>query len=527
GTGSNYYITGDDVVYAYTPTENQLLKVSTTNEDGWVGLWAFTGCPFDSTVGYHTGISGTSRLIEGLPVIAGETYYFVVSTWENDPQSTDYTIHIEVMEGCEGTPEGGTATVDPTSGPSGAAAHFTVAGYPDEIGIIYDWEYSVNGGAWESAGTGADDVNLTITGDHGDVFTVRYAVTCVASDETAYSNEVTYTIDNADCTPTFTNSSDYIQNFQLEDIENMGRGFSAGGYGDFTTMSTDLEADQDYIASLTTSSGSGNHAAAAWIDFNDDNAFDLSERVGTADGIGPNETADLTISIPADAAPGQHTLRVIYQYGVTLVGTDIRPCASATYGEGEDYTVNITGGEEPEGCLEADPILPQWPTTTFMPTCSGAPEVIAPNCWTGEYSLLQVSADTEYVFSSSVATDFVTISDENGTVVYASGTGTVTWTSNSDQLIRFYLHLDSDCAWGDDVSRSRIVQCGDILPPPANDDCENAIALACGDSDSGATTFATNSGGNDAGDVFYTFTGTGTEEMVTVSLCGSTYDTAV
>src|SRR5690606_11593642 len=35
GTGSNYYITGDDVVYAYTPTENQLLKVSTTNEDGW------------------------------------------------------------------------------------------------------------------------------------------------------------------------------------------------------------------------------------------------------------------------------------------------------------------------------------------------------------------------------------------------------------------------------------------------------------------------------------------------------------
>src|SRR5690606_5742624 len=136
GTGSNYYITGDDVVYAYTPTENQLLKVSTTNEDGWVGLWAFTGCPFDSTVGYHTGISGTSRLIEGLPVIAGETYYFVVSTWENDPQSTDYTIHIEVMEGCEGTPEGGTATVDPTSGPSGAAANFTVTGYTDEIGII-------------------------------------------------------------------------------------------------------------------------------------------------------------------------------------------------------------------------------------------------------------------------------------------------------------------------------------------------------------------------------------------------------
>ena len=464
GTGSEYYITGDDVVYSYTPTEDQLISVSTTNDNNWIGLWAFTGCPFTSTVGYHTATSGGTRLIQGLPVTAGETYYFVVSTWPA-PQSTDYTIHIEVVQACEGTPEGGTATVDPTSGPSGAAAHFTVSGYSTDIGVSYDWEYSVNGGDWQSVGTGADDVNLTVTGEQGDEFTVRYAVTCSVSSETAYSNEVTYTIDNSDCTPTFTSATDYIDNFQLEDIQNMASGFSDGGYGDFTTMSTDLNADQTYTASLTSSSGSGNHAAAAWIDFNDDDIFDVSERVGIADGIGPNATVDLSITIPAGVS-GEHRLRVVYQYGTGLVGEDIEPCASASFGEGEDYTVNIIGDEPPaEGCLDANPDLPQWPTSTFIPSCNGTAEVIATNCWTGEYSMVQVTAGTEYIFSSSVDTDLVTISDESGTTVYTAGIATVTWTAPADEVVRFYLHLDEDCDWGDDVNRSRMVQCGELPPP--------------------------------------------------------------
>ncbi|MGB3344025.1 MAG: GEVED domain-containing protein [Aequorivita sp.] len=98
GTGSPYYLSGDEVVYSYTPADNEVLNISTTNDDDWIGLWAFTGCPFTSTVGYHTSISGGTRLIEELPVTAGETYYFVISTWD-PPQSTEYTIHIEKVGG--------------------------------------------------------------------------------------------------------------------------------------------------------------------------------------------------------------------------------------------------------------------------------------------------------------------------------------------------------------------------------------------------------------------------------------------
>src|SRR5690554_311043 len=96
GTGSNSYLSGDEVVYAYTPICNQVVTITTTNDDDWIGLWAFTGCSFSSTVGYHTSISGATRSIVDLPLTGGETYYFVISTW-SAPQSTNYTINITLV----------------------------------------------------------------------------------------------------------------------------------------------------------------------------------------------------------------------------------------------------------------------------------------------------------------------------------------------------------------------------------------------------------------------------------------------
>src|SRR5690606_33849493 len=61
-------------------------------------------------------------------------------------------------------------------------------------------------------------------------------------------------------------------------------------------------------------------------------------------------------------------------------------------------------------------------------------------------------------------------------------------------------------------------------PVVSYDDCENAIALACGDSVTGETLTATDSGGNPAPDVFYKFTGTGSPQSVTISLCGGGTD---
>ncbi|QQX76674.1 MULTISPECIES: T9SS type A sorting domain-containing protein [Aequorivita] len=69
-----------------------------------------------------------------------------------------------------------------------------------------------------------------------------------------------------------------------------------------------------------------------------------------------------------------------------------------------------------------------------------------------------------------------------------------------------------------------------ICVPPVitNDDCSNAYDLSCGDSVVGETLTATDSGGNAAPDVFYKFTGDGSAQLVTISLCAATdYDSVL
>jgi subtilisin-like proprotein convertase family protein len=87
----------------------------------------------------------------------------------------------------------------------------------------------------------------------------------------------------------------------------------------------------------------GNFASgvAVWIDYNQNGIFEASERayVSANAAVGPrNEAA--TIAVPSSALPGITAMRV------TLVETGtpatIAPCGTYTWGETEDYLVNIT-----------------------------------------------------------------------------------------------------------------------------------------------------------------------------------------
>ena len=196
----------------------------------------------------------------------------------------------------------------------------------------------------------------TVTGVSAGTATITASITV---NGTTYSDTSTITVEAASyCTPTFSRTTDYIASFSLGSISNTSSGFSTGGYGNFTNLSTSLEQGASVQASLTSSDGSGTHAAAVWIDFDDSNTFETSERVGTKDGIGASATVDIDLTIPNDAAAGSHRMRVVYQYNVSA--TDINPCASANYGEAEDYTVIITALSNCEG-FETD--LGNWVVT--------------------------------------------------------------------------------------------------------------------------------------------------------------------
>ncbi|WP_333876483.1 T9SS type A sorting domain-containing protein [Flavobacterium sp.] len=94
----------------------------------------------------------------------------------------------------------------------------------------------------------------------------------------------------------------------------------------------------------------------------------------------------------------------------------------------------------------------QYPTTPNSgileaTTCDGTTvNVLTTDSWPGEYSLVQVYAANTYTFSSSVATDYITITTQDGSTGLAVGTGTVAgFTPSANQVVRFYFHTNSAC----------------------------------------------------------------------------------
>ena len=59
----------------------------------------------------------------------------------------------------------------------------------------------------------------------------------------------------------------------------------------------------------------------------------------------------------------------------------------------------------------------------MAPVCNGTLYSSPTDAWAGEYSNVTVTAGNTYTFSSSLAADYLTISDANGTVAYTFGTG--------------------------------------------------------------------------------------------------------
>ena len=113
------------------------------------------------------------------------------------------------------------------------------------------------------------------------------------------------------------------------------------------------------------------------------------------------------------------------------------------------YCLNAPSGQYPGGAAGYTPT-----------TCDGiAVNEITTAGWASEYSLINVTSGQTYTFSSSVATDFLTISNFEGTTSFIAGVTPVTWVSTVTGQIRFYNHTDDQCNT-ENTARTRGVVCG-------------------------------------------------------------------
>ena len=164
------------------------------------------------------------------------------------------------------------------------------------------------------------------------------------------------------CTASSTTCDEYINTVQLNTINNTSA-CSVGGYGNYLSISTNLIKGNQYSITVTpdllsqTGSAFTDDEIAVWIDYNNDSDFsDAGEQVGYV-LVGTGWSNVFTFTVPTSAVSSAVRMRVRISYSTDGA---IVPCGQSTYGEVEDYTVNITtsGASLLENDLSAITIYP-------------------------------------------------------------------------------------------------------------------------------------------------------------------------
>jgi hypothetical protein len=257
---------------------------------------------------------------------------------------------------CTGTPSAGTTAtaINPVcpSVPFG----LTMANATFTSGLTYQWQSAPSAtGPWTNI-AGANTPGYAATQTVNTWY--QCVVTCTATSSSSTSTPLLVTTSsfvNCYCNSAATSIADEeILNVSLSTLNNTstcgvaapGPGSSAGLYSNFTTTvaAPILSPGVVYPFSVQigTCNGNYNNWTKAWIDFNQNGIFtDPGEMVYTSTTfVNGAHTETGTVTIPSTAIQGITRMRVVNVE--TTLGTSVNPCGTYTWGETEDYFVNIS-----------------------------------------------------------------------------------------------------------------------------------------------------------------------------------------
>jgi PKD repeat protein len=156
----------------------------------------------------------------------------------------------------------------------------------------------------------------------------------------------------------------YISNVTLNTINN-NSGINSNGYGNYTNLSTNLTSGQNYGLYITMSGYPG--YCDAWIDYNKDGTFSSNEKVLSTTS---SYNAFKTFTVPGYAANGTTLMSVIMNY---YAPTNYPCITNLSYGEAEDYTINIIPGTNPPFAdFHSDNVITCSPYVSFTDQSSNA-----------------------------------------------------------------------------------------------------------------------------------------------------------
>lgn len=238
---------------------------------------------------------------------------------------------------CSGTPTAGVTVASSNPVCSGTKINLSLNGNPSGTGLTYQWISSSDGISYSNI-AGATSPTDSVTVAAATYF--RCIVTCSNSGLSDTSAAVYVTLNAPSlcyCTPPATNcnASDEITNVTFAGINNNSL-CGVNGYTFYNAPSATVMQGGTYPLSVTFTNG-GTEYVAAWFDWDQSGTFDASEF--TLLGSLPGGTLNTNIIVPLTAATGTTAMRVRVRYNTTLTAADA--CIGYTYGETEDYLVNV------------------------------------------------------------------------------------------------------------------------------------------------------------------------------------------
>jgi large repetitive protein len=358
----------------------------------------------------------------------------------------DYNFTVVAAIPCSGIPTAGTANSTSPSVCPTATFTLNLVGSTLASGISYQWQYSAAGAnTWfnltngiisnaqftNATVAGATALSCTITGQVA-ATDYRCIVTCANSGSTSPSTTVAVASSsflNCYCNSTSTSTLyQDITNFTISNVNNNsscntvapGLNSNAGMYSNFISSVPAINVTQTYSypLSLTISSCytlTNVNITKIYIDYNHNGTLtDPGEEVYVSPTTylgGHTETGSITI--PAAALTGNTLMRVVNTSTSNFAA--VTPCGTYTYGETEDYVLNISA---PIPCTGAPtPAVIAGPASActgaaFTLSSTGASTAFgvthqwqsAPNCTTGPWTNITGATNTTLVVAAGITT---------------------------------------------------------------------------------------------------------------------------
>src|SRR5690625_4940308 len=478
------YGDGNEATYTYLASEDGTVDI-TIHGTTWTAIFVYDGCPISGGECVTASRSTTDSRSVSFEAEAGMEYFIWIDTWvsagPNDPCIEGGKMDFSGpepggLEDCAGVPDSINLEY-PTDVCGGINFMISPQDLDSESGLIYQWQSRPSDQDPEVDFTdisGASNKNLNVNGI-SEATDFRLKLTCDITDDEVFSEIATVTLKDASecyCTPPAPdfNTLYWIEsvttNNGVVDISNLNTCFSSGGYADYSEDHTVVLAPGQTFDFEVKSQNGASPGLKIWIDWNQNGFFEDSGELVYETTSGSSSSLNTytgTITVPDDASLGNTRMRIRNYINQT-------PCNQTSYGETEDYSVQIVILEDCEGPVSAGTITddfdicagssfsisvsdPSEPATGLIRQWQSSPA--GEDDWTDiegahstSYSVSSgIFEDTDYRFvvtceTDSDVSDILSVTLKPGNECYC--THTYTYGCNSDKITNVTLTGESN-----------------------------------------------------------------------------------